>query len=731
MLRAIFLTTFFLIPNFVFANCNFVTADYIKKLNNPTYIEQIKVETPKIGKYNKNLARIISSRSINITPEFKKKFKAYIKVIYSFGDCKFEGKIRQVGDNRDHIQFGKNRNPYGSINVELKNGNILNATKFKLFIPQTRGNLHEILGSLILRKMQFITPETFQIPVTVNGNTNMMLFQENTEKELLERNKRVEGPLFEGDETILWSYKNYNNAELSKLSFNRLTNKEWFLRGPNSRNIVLNSFGQLQNSQLLFNSEPINENLNIIPNINSREILTQYFLNMIILRGEHGLSPSNRKYYYNQILNIFEPVYYDGNFKLTEEIKLSQKAIVSSLRGLKNFKYKEIISSIKDKNSFFKTFHNRTKISEKKARDFFDISLKEIKTKEIKILKLINENKDIFLKPIIRDKNFYFLKYIEELKIKNLTQKTITNIKEENEIYNVTTFNKEIFKFEIDELAKILNKNKIKGVRYVYIPESENNFFLKKTYTDLGTPFGRVYHSPDLVVSKFQKTKTLIFKQKNEEDWAIINNAILRGWNIIFQGIIPKQTNYSYNNERINEYGLTGCLNFYKTEFFNTSISLKNGFCEDSLNIINSKGILSNVTVQNAVSDAIDIDFSQVQLDNVLVTNAGNDCLDVSWGQYKIKNINNKNCKDKAISVGERSNITINAISVINANIGLSSKDLSIANLNKSNFKNVVICLEAKMKKQEFGGAKINTKHLGCDGTIEIDINSRHIKDKI
>ena len=56
----------------------------------------------------------------------------------------------------------------------------------------------------------------------------------------------------------------------------------------------------------------------------------------------------------------------------------------------------------------------------------------------------------------------------------------------------------------------------------------------------MGTPFGRIYHSPNLVVSKFQKTRTLLFKQKYKEDWAIINNAILRGWNIIFQGIILK-----------------------------------------------------------------------------------------------------------------------------------------------------------------------------------------------
>ena len=36
-----------------------------------------------------------------------------------------------------------------------------------------------------------------------------MLFQEKETKELLEKNLRREGPIFEGDESILWTYDNY------------------------------------------------------------------------------------------------------------------------------------------------------------------------------------------------------------------------------------------------------------------------------------------------------------------------------------------------------------------------------------------------------------------------------------------------------------------------------------------------------------------------------------------
>ena len=65
----------------------------------------------------------------------------------------------------------------------------------------------------------------------------MSLGQEDAEKELLERSNRREGPLFEGDETLLWSYKNFDNFELESMALARVTNEKWFLKGANARKI--------------------------------------------------------------------------------------------------------------------------------------------------------------------------------------------------------------------------------------------------------------------------------------------------------------------------------------------------------------------------------------------------------------------------------------------------------------------------------------------------------------
>ena len=110
-----------------------------------------------------------------ILPKHKKRFFAKINVIYDFGECNFEGRVRQSGDWPDHIDI-KEGKPFRSLDVSLTTGNIVNAVKFKLLIPETRHNNNEILGSLIIKELGFITPETFQVFTKVNGITNLMLF---------------------------------------------------------------------------------------------------------------------------------------------------------------------------------------------------------------------------------------------------------------------------------------------------------------------------------------------------------------------------------------------------------------------------------------------------------------------------------------------------------------------------------------------------------------------------
>ena len=88
---------------------------------------------------------------------------------------------------------------------------------------------------------------------------------------------------------------------------------------------------------------------------------------------------------------------------------------------------------------------------------------------------------------------------------------------------------------------------------------------------------------------------------------------------INFYGI--SQEPLSKNSQsRINENGLTGCLNFYKVNFLNSSIYAEGGGCEDLVNIVYSSGIINEARVDKVLSDGLDMDFSDIRINNLFVS---------------------------------------------------------------------------------------------------------------
>ena len=125
---------------------------------------------------------------------------------------------------------------------------------------------------------------------------------------------------------------------------------------------------------------------------------------------------------------------------------------------------------------------------------------------------------------------------------------------------------------------------------------------------------GKIKFSEGINLEINNKNNIINISQKNKNDWISFNDSQLDDWEINFFGSTKKQKNILVSSERINEYGLTGCLNFYNSNFNNTSINIDTSYCEDGLNIIKSKGNLANINVKNSNSDAIDLDFSKSKL---------------------------------------------------------------------------------------------------------------------
>lgn len=707
---------FILIPLKAFAECNFKTSDYINELNNPKSVNRIDILIPKAENYIKNFVRIkIATTEDEIIPKkLKKTFFAKIKVNYNFGSCKFTGAVRQNGDWPDHIKL-ENGNPIRSLDVKLDKGNILNSVRFKLLIPETRNNQNEILGSLIIKKLGFIAPETFEVLTKVNGVYSLMIFQEKSEKELLEKNNRREGPIFEGDEDLLWKYKNYELFKLENISLAKLLNENWFIKGSSNQFITISAFQKLQNAYLEYATSDQNSDTLIWPNSKKNFIFINYHLLLDSLNGWHALRPHNRKFYYNNFLQSFEPIYYDGMLNLTEPLIINNNFYYKSQLPIID-KYLSTLSNPEFKNKLYEDYKSRVISSDNK---FYQKSLFQI----IANLEKIKNN--IINKPKKFDKKFnnqnyrkIFYERNKEYNLEQLIIEKVSKIKDTNkfDIKGVSTKNNKLFKKKITDtqFTKILSNNFIENQRVVFLPKekiSHKQKILNSKFLE-----GEIYHTDGLVLNIFDKEKIIEIKQNYPNDWILFSNLILKDWKIFFSGEPPLEQKKIIN--RVNYFGMTGCLNFYNIDFDNIKFHIQNGKCEDSLNIVKSYGKIDKINIISAFSDALDIDFSDIEVNDITVNDAGNDCVDFSGGIYKIYNFDLKNCGDKAVSVGEKSILKIYKILVNFAETGIATKDSSISYINNAIINDTNSCLSAYNKKQEFFGGKLFLNQSECNNNL-------------
>ena len=66
----------------------------------------------------------------------------------------------------------------------------------------------------------------------------------------------------------------------------------------------------------------------------------------------------------------------------------------------------------------------------------------------------------------------------------------------------------------------------------------------------------------------------------------------------------------------------------------NLKLFSNNSKCEDAFNLIDSKGSINEININNSEFDAIDFDFSEVIIEKIIVNNSINDCIDFSFGKY-------------------------------------------------------------------------------------------------
>ncbi len=174
---------------------------------------------------------------------------------------------------------------------------------------------------------------------------------------------------------------------------------------------------------------------------------------------------------------------------------------------------------------------------------------------------------------------------------------------------------------------------------------------------------------------------------------------------------VSKINNVNFSN--LNNMSLplmryTGAINGYGGTFVIKDSKIFGGKAEDQLNLVHAKINISNLFFENAISDAFDCDVCNGSISNLKINNVNGDGLDFSSSNLNISNIYINSVKDKAISIGEKSNIKLKDVFIENAATGIAVKDSSHTKIDKITMNNIKFdSFMTYIKKPYFNGKTI------------------------
>jgi hypothetical protein len=550
-------------------------------------------------------------------------------------------------------------------------------------------------------------------------------------KELLESHSLVEGPILEGDERFTIE-KRLNNESFYPLSMSRISNSKYIkddiskmkksLEAISFMNAIYiqshlsytESFGKT-----LFALEKLNINSKIIDNLFEKNFDT-YESIIYAMDAAHGQSHDDRRFYYDPINNFFKPIYYDGKPNIIDYYNKFKKSKNSDdnfkSENLKSIISKEAINGAEKAIVLINNIDNNNllKILNQNGLPLTSEDLNNLK--QI-IVKRLESFKNISIEsPKLNNRKYYFERLVSKKDYINLVFLDVDKKKLEICDYNLSNCKIQTLNFDYIESIYAQRfdflKNKNKDKVYLFIGKNKKFNFInsnqfKKIYINENL---NIKYNDSITLNIDHENRKLIVNQNDQTGRVVISGKIIDSWKIIFMGDdLNKIKNISKNHEN-----LTGCLTFVDIILNNVSLFSKNSECEDSINLIRSKGNITDITIKNSKYDGIDADFSSLEIKDLKVENSGNDCLDFSFGQYKIENIDLKKCGDKGISVGEKSNAYFNNVKIQETNIGIASKDSSFVEVNNVNIIDTKTCVSAYKKKQEFNFADIKIENMDC-----------------
>jgi len=266
--------------------------------------------------------------------------------------------------------------------------------------------------------------------------------------------------------------------------------------------------------------------------------------------------------------------------------------------------------------------------------------------------------------------------------------------------------------FTLDEDKKMLVLNKGQSIiidKLLILPAGYDFKMMKGSSMRFSRNAGIIVRGNfNVMGTEFEKVK---ISGLNDQDWAgvlilanngdvDINNLIVSGGSGIFNG-----------------YKHRGAFTINQANVVISNSVFQNNISEDTLNLVEVRGSLQGVTIQDTPSDGLDIDYGEVFISDSVFQNIGKatgaDAIDMSKSKVTIEGISIRNTTDKGISIGEGSIAKIKDSYISSAFVGLVAKDSSDVYADNLKLEDIIFAdTMSYRKKPHFDGAKLRIDNL-------------------
>ena len=718
-----------------FGSSNFFDFLKYKAIGNNFKTLHINISFKNFSKLLKDRERALDNKLLTYPVEVKGN-------IISDGKT-YKVKIRLKGDAEGHWDSQYRM----SLRVEVLDGlTILGNSKFSITKPAERSHPYDRVFQKILRSAGNLSTNHKYANIIINGTRwGVMDIEEHMSDVFLEKQKKKESIIvrFSNEENWLYEKKNKNFYKHYKLSDPNLFIKLYDNKKKLKNDLYRKKFSYIAEKHIKNNIDifDINKSLSafIISDLwnfhsmnaaNVRYYFNPYSLKLepiatdqSIFWWDEGNHSTQRFINKTETQHFFKIFNKDGLEKnITRQTKKIEKAITNIDSffeenkklfpldreiDLSNFKKNSKITLAKYKTNNFDSNFSKKKIEFQKpnkkqilnfnkhlmVRHFDDgnLYIYNLLPDDVKIIKITHDGK------LINSKQHFVPSYLSKknpLKIK-------TNIKgfQDNKITVFSDYKGKISKQSnyLSLISRGLNnplENKTNKIEFLQ-KVNDQDYVVKK---------GKWFVEGPLVINGNLKIKEGTEIEFSENSYLIVkggvnflgtklNPIILRAKSKTWKGLYVFNANQKsfiencifLDLEELSDgiLNLTGNINFYRSDVEINNLLIKNVLAEDAINIVESNYQINNLKIVNTQSDAVDSDFSNGEIKNSIFKNIGGDAIDYSGSNVYLGNININNVNDKAISVGESSNLKAENINITNSKIGIAVKDGSEANIKK------------------------------------------------